>query len=160
MAEPTAQPVPVAEPLTVMQVANHCRHDTPRVPFELIMQRCAGSYEDRAIRWLGPDHSGCVPGTVLCVGGRPIYCSDVHPSEAQYAEIVAFITTTRLPPACDASGRSAAGLLWGAPVAFSSAEAMNVFYAQGRHAVEAFYSELVQYHRTGKAPATWPHRAL
>jgi hypothetical protein len=157
---PSADPAAAAEPLTVLQVANHCRHDTPRVPFELIMQRCGGSYEDKHVRWLGPDHSGSVPGPVLCVGGRPIYCSDVHPTEAQYAEIVAFVAT-RARPACDAAGRSAAGLLWGAPVAFTSAEAVGALYAQpgGRQAVEAFFSELVHFHRTGAAPATWPHKA-
>ena len=158
---PPADPAAAAEPLTVLQVANHCRHDTPRVPFELIMQRCGGSYEDKHVRWLGPDHSGSVPGTVLCVGGRPIYCSDVHPTEAQYLRRDCGLCRHARAPCLRRRGAQRSGPALGGPSGLYQRRGSGALYAQpgGRQAVEAFFSELVHFHRTGAAPATWPHKA-
>ena len=91
--------------------------------------------------------------TVVHVGAQP--------SEAQLAEIVAFVATRELP-ACSASGHSAAGLHWGAPVAIASAAAYGAIAARGRGEVEAFntqYRELWGFKASGAAPATWPHGA-
>jgi hypothetical protein len=137
-------------------VANHCRFEFPRAPLETIQSRCGG-YDNKLVAWGGPDHAS-VPGVCLCVGGRPVFVSEAQPSEAQLAEIVAFIATRELP-ACSASGHSAAGLHWGAPVAIASAAAYGAIAARGRGEVEAFYRELWGFKASGAAPATWPHKA-
>ena len=105
-------------------------------------------------------------GGVILVDRRPVWAnSGAPPGAAVEEEISAYARTRQLPPLND-SGRSANGVHWTAPQAYTGAYPMAYHEHAGcspecrkpgeRTCQQAITTELREWFSTGRVPAAWP----
>jgi hypothetical protein len=156
---------PAKEILSVCVIWNGCQHPYMGGAFtRLVKELSGGSPEATRIAFQYCGHWRPLSGGAILVGGRPVWANPGAPPSAAVEDEVIEYARTRSTPPLDATGKSANGVHWAAPISYTgrypsvhdpgcSAGCQEA----GRPVCQvAFLFELRDWFTSGRMPATWP----